>query len=89
MVALPDSLFIRALAVGKEDKQILDGQKGDRNTWEEWKCLHKCEERDGVLYRGEALAVMCRGEIYRDLLKKYHDETTARHLGVWKTWQAL
>ena len=32
---------------------------------------------------------MCRGEIYRDLLKRYHDGMTAGHPGMWKTWQAL
>ena len=89
VVALPDSLFARAIAAGKEDRQILDKQKENRNIWKEWKCLHNCEEKEDTLYKGEALAVMGRGEAYKDLLKRYHDGTTAGHPGVWKTWQAL
>ena len=89
VVALPDSLFVRALNAGKEDKQILERQKVDKDVFEEWKHLHQCEERDGVLYQNEALVVTCRGEIYKDLLKRYHNGTMAGHPGVWKTWQAL
>ena len=33
VVALPDSLFARALAMGKEDKQLLDKQKENRDMW--------------------------------------------------------
>ena len=89
MIALPDSLFARALAAGKEDRQILDQQKENTETWEEWKRLHGCEEKEGTLYKRDALAVMGGGEAYKDLLKRYHDGTTAGHPGVWKTWQAL
>ena len=74
---------------GKEDKQILERQKMDKEIIEKWKHLHQCKEKNGVLYWKEALAVTCGGEIYRDLLKRYHDGTTAGHPGVWKTWQAL
>ena len=89
VVALPDSLFARALAAGKEDKQLLDKQKENRDVWRDWKRLHNCEEKGDTLYKGEALAVMGGGEIYQNLLKRYHDGTTAGHPGVWKTWQAL
>ena len=90
MVALPDSLFARALAAGKEDKQLLDKQKENRDVWRDWKRLHNCEEKGDALYKGEeALAVMGGGEIYQNLLKRYHDGTTAGHPGIWKTWQAL
>ena len=89
VVALPDSLFVRALIAGKENKQIIEQQRVDRDIFEEWKRLHQCEEKDGVLYQKEVLVVTCGGEIYQDLLKRYHDRITAGHLGVWKTWQAL
>ena len=89
VVALSDSLFARALIAGKEDKRILEGQKADKKIFEEWKHLYQCEEKNRVLYRKGALTVMCGGEIYRDLLKRYHDGTTAGHPGIWKTWQAL
>ena len=82
MVALPDSLFTRALAVGKEDKQLLDKQKENRDVWRDWKRLHNCEEKEEALYKGEALALMGRGEVYRNLLKRYHDGMTAGHPGV-------
>ena len=88
-MALPDSLFVRALEAGKEDKWILERQKMDKDVYKEWKCLYQCEERDGILYRKGALVVMCGGEIYKDLLKRYHNGMTAGHPGVWKTWQAL
>ena len=50
VVALPDSLFVRALNTGKEDKWILERQKVDKDVFKEWECLHQCKERDGVLY---------------------------------------
>ena len=34
VVALPDSLFTRALVAGKEDKQILEHQKVEKDTVE-------------------------------------------------------
>ena len=40
VVALPDSLFVRALNAGKEDKRILERQKVDKDVFEEWKHLH-------------------------------------------------
>ena len=40
VVALPDLLFARALNAGKEDKQILEKQKADKDVFEEWKHLH-------------------------------------------------
>ena len=89
VIALPDFLFARALTAGKEDKRILEGQKVDKGIFEEWKHLYQCEERDGVLYRKEALVVTRGRENYRDLLKRYHDRTMAGHPGVWKTWLAL
>ena len=89
VVALPDSLFARDLTVGREDKRILERQRVDKEIVDKWKCLHQCEEKDGVLYQKEALAVTGGDEIHKDLLWRYHDGTTAGHPGVWKTWQAL
>ena len=89
VVALPDSLFARALNAGKEDRCILEQQKEDAEVTEEWKHLYQCKEKDGTLYRKEALVVMGGKEIHQDLLRRYHDSTTAGHPGVWKTWQAL
>ena len=89
MVALPDSLFARALTVGKEDKRILEQQKVDKEIVEEWKCLYQCEEKDSALYRNEALVVTGGKEIHKDLLRRYHDGMTAGHPGIWKTWKAL
>ena len=74
---------------GKEDKRILEQQKMDKDTFNEWKRLHQCEEENGVLYQQGALVVMPEGEIYKNLLNRYHDGVTAGHPGVWKTWQAL
>ena len=68
MVALPDSLFTRALNVGKEDRHILERQKEDKEMAEEWMCLYQCEEKDGALYRKEALVVMGGKEIHQALL---------------------
>ena len=89
VVALPDSLFARALNVGKEDKHILKRQKEDREIIKEWKHLYQCEERDGALYQKEALVVTGGKEIHQNLLRRYHDSTTAGHPGMWKTWQTI
>ena len=88
-MALPDSLFTRALRIGKEDKRILERQRADKDAFKEWKSRYQCEEQDGALYRKGALVVMPEGEVYRDLLKRYHDGMTAGHPSIWKTWQAL
>ena len=82
MVALSDSLFVRALTARREDKRILEQQRVDKEIVDEWKRLHQCEEKDGVLYQKEALAVTGGDEIHKDLLQRYHDGTTARHPGV-------
>ena len=89
VIALPDSLFARALEIGVEEKRIRKQQQADKGLFEKWKKLHQCEEEDGALFRKGALVVTGGKEIYRDLLKRYHDGTTAGHPGMWKTWQAL
>jgi len=33
--------------------------------------------------------VTAGGEVYRDILRRYHDGTTAGHPGMWKTMQAI
>ena len=89
VVALPDSLFVRALTIGEEKKRIREQQQVDKNLFEEWKQIHQCEEEDGALFRKGALVVTGGDENYWNLLRRYHDGTTAVHPGVWKTWQAL
>lgn len=89
VVALSDSLFERAFSIGMEERQIQEQQQMDKGLFEEWKRVHQYEEEDGVLFRKGALVVTSGKEIYQDLLRRYHDETTARHPGIWETWQAL
>ena len=72
-----------------EEKRIREQQQVDKNLFEEWKRIHQCEEENGALFRKGALVVTGGEENYRDLLRQYHDGTTAGHPGVWKTWQAL
>ena len=69
MVALSDSLFARALTIGKEKKQIRERQQEDRDLFDEWKQSHQCEEEDGTLFRKGALVVTGGKENYRDLLR--------------------
>ena len=85
VIALPDSLFARALTIGAEEKRIREQQQADKHLFEEWKRNHQCEEEDGTLFRKGALVVTGGEENYRDLLRRYHDGTTAGHPGVWKT----
>ena len=68
VVALPNSLFARALNMGKEDKDILKRQKEDIEVAKEWKRLYQCEEKEGALYRKEALVVTEGKETYQNLL---------------------
>ena len=89
VVVLPDSLFVRALNAGKKDKRILEQQREDTEMVEEWKCLYQCEEKEGALYQKEELVVTGGKETHQDLLRRYHNSTTAGHPGIWKTWQAL
>ena len=69
VVALLGFLFARALNMGKKDKCILNQQKEDIEVVEEWKCLYQCEEREGVLYRKEALVVTGGKETHQNLLR--------------------
>ena len=89
LITLPDSLFARALTIGKEEKQIREQQQEDKSLFDEWKKVHQCEEEDGILFRKGALVVTSGKEIHQSLLQRYHDGPTAGHPGVWKTWQAL
>ena len=89
VIALPDSLFVRALTIAKEEKQIREQQQEDKSLFEEWKKVHQCEEKDGVLFRKRALVITSGKEIHQSLLNRYHDGPTMGHLGIWKTWQAL
>ena len=72
-----------------DNKRILEQQKRDTKVAEEWKRRYQCEEKDGTLYRKEALVVTGEKEVHQDLLRRYHDGATAGHPGVWKMWQAL
>ena len=52
VVALPDSLLVRALSIEREEKQIWEQQQADKGLFEEWKKTHQCEE-DNVLFQKE------------------------------------
>ena len=89
IIALPDSLFMQALQIGKVDKTIREFQKKDPVTSAQWKRMYQCNKIDGILYKDGALVVTTRGSARRDLLRCYHDGVTAGHPGVWKTLQSL
>ena len=50
IVTLPNSLFMRALSIGIEEKQIQEWQQVDKDLFKEWKWVHQCKEEDGALY---------------------------------------
>ena len=64
MIALPDSLFARALTIRKEEKQIRERQQEDKGLFDKWKKVHQCEEEDGILFQKGALVVTSREEIH-------------------------
>ena len=77
------------MEVAHFDKDIREQQREDKGVWEEWKCIHKCEEIDTALHKDGALVVTNGDQFYKDILQNYHDSVTAGHPGVWKTWQAI
>ena len=50
VIALPDSLFARALTIGMEERRIQEQQQVDKHLFEEWKRIHQCEEEEGALF---------------------------------------
>lgn len=82
VITLPDSLFVRALLIRMEEKQIQEQQHMNKDLFKEWKRVHQCKEEDSVLYWKGGLAVTSGKEIYQALLKQYHDGPTKGHPGV-------
>ena len=77
------------MKVAHFDKDVREQQKKDKDVWEEWKCIHDCEEVDKVLHKDGALVVTTGDQFYKDILQNYHNSVTAGHPGVWKAWQAI
>ena len=61
----------------------------DKDIWDEWKHMHKCIEEDGALFKDGMLVMMAKEQLYKDILRQYHNGTMARHPSIWKTWQAI
>ena len=89
IIALPDSLFARALQISKLDKDIRTLQKRNHEVFTQWKRSYQCQEINRILYKDGALVVTTKGTARRDLLKHYHDGIMAGHPGVWKTLLGL
>ena len=89
IIALPDSLFAWAIEMGTLDKKIQDRQQINKDLWAEWKRVHKCTEEKGALFKDGALVVMTGEQLYKDILLRYYDSTTAGHPRIWKTWQTI
>jgi hypothetical protein len=89
IIALPDSLFVQVVQMKEMDEQVQECQKSDQDIFNKWKQVHSCKERSGILYKDNALVVTAGGPICKEILQQYHDSITARHPGVWKTFQAI
>ena len=89
IVALPNSLFARVMEVAHFDRDIQERQLKDKDIWEEWKRIHKCEEIDKALHKDGTLVVTTGDQFYKDILRNYHDSITAGNPGIWKMWQAI
>ena len=90
IVALPDDLFVKAIAMAMLDENIHQQQRICCQQMENWKgkyCLQ--QQEDGAWYKGDALMVTEDENFHRKLLEVYHDARTVGHAGVTRTIQAL
>jgi hypothetical protein len=86
MIALPDEVFVRTLALTAFDQQIVERQKDDEAMLGAWKEQHTIQGDDnGVWKAGTALVVTRPLENRQNILERYHDSPTAGHPGIWKT----
>jgi hypothetical protein len=86
MIALPNEVFVRTLALTAFDQQIVKRQKDDEAILGVWKEQHTIQGDDnGVWKAGAALVVTRPLENRQNILERYHDSPTAGHPGIWKT----
>jgi len=90
VIALPDSVFTRAVSTTMLDKK-LRRQQGDKyHLSGKWKNkYYLCQKEDTVWYQGNALVVTKDVEDHQALLVIYHDALTAGYPGVAKMLKAL
>ena len=90
IVALPDTVFAKAISTVALDEMIRLRQRFNRKQLDNWhNKYHLMEKEGGAWYKGTVL-VMTREEGDRKvLLEGYYDALTARYPGATKTLLAL
>jgi hypothetical protein len=90
VVALPESLFIKAIETTGLDQLITELQQQQVTTLKEWTMKHNLQQdKAGRYHKGIALIVSEDEKIWRDLVKLNHDSLTAAHPGIDKTHKIL
>jgi transposase InsO family protein len=89
VIALPDALFAKAINMEEVDQSAQRQQDEDPKLCQQWEKVYKCNKRRGYLHKGRALVVLKDQDLRREILRQYHDGSTAGHPGVWKTYKAV
>jgi len=90
VVALPESLFIKAIETTGIDHIITKLQEQhapEMKKWEEKQNLR--QNKQGWYYKGIALVVPKDKKLRRDLVELNHDSSTATHPGIDRTHKSL
>ena len=90
VVALPDSLFIKAIEMEGLDQIITKIQEQQASQMNKWEDEHKLRKnKQGWYHKGIALVVLEDLKLRRDLVELSHDSPTAAHPGINKTHKLL
>lgn len=90
VIALLESLFVRAVEITVLEEQIHHLQVKHEDVMKEWKKKYDLYQDDWkVWWRAGSKVVPTDQGVYRTLVQQYHDSPTAAHPGVWKTFQVL
>src|SRR6266850_1207194 len=90
VVALPESLFIKAIETEGLDQitaKMQEQQVSEMSKWEEEHNLR--QNKQGWYHKGIALVVLEDPKLQRDLVELNHDSPTAAHPGIDKTHKLL
>src|SRR6267142_4141786 len=90
VVALPESLFIKAIETEGLDQMIATMQEQRASEMNKWKEEHHLRrDKQGWYHKGIALVVPEDSKLRRDLVELNHDSPTVAHPGIDKTHKLL
>jgi hypothetical protein len=90
VVALPDAIFAKVLAITQAEDDIAKGQSEEEKQIQQWNTKYGLtQDEEGIWRKGTAVVVAQPQTWKKSIVEHYHDAHTAGHPGVWKTLFAI